>query len=1182
MIPSYQNLLESLVQGVNNLANRVDEVNQKMEDFKTEVRQQIGNVAAELHQKIDGVKAEFNTRAMQIATEMRSVPVRIDNSPAFNLTNQSTNQQAQTIDVEIQAVNKSVTAMHNDVRAALNQVAKQNLDLKQDIALSSVQTSGLQSSVQTTNTAYLVDKAVNILKNNSELKSLQKQSNTQNLMQWQSVQNLVTNAVSLIQDLQANQQMEKVNKAHAQILEQTHPQNQRPNLVAKWLTDMLGTVAAFDIVLKTHGSVGSVVSKIPVQSVTNLPMTGALVVGSLAANATLNHLLSSTNASMLTKGQLVRNQAIHQGKKVALEAQLPSQGESGLSIAQTIYANITKDLREIGSLLRNEVPDPGAGTSDNSTTSIVKSKQIPWSSTAVAVGKLTAVAISGIALPGTPAALAATLGVIRQVTKIVKSKEKTKELNKETMEKLVEASIQEYMLKRQVIGNPPIHGMDPSYQKDQAVLGQLAEEANRNIVSLTNPLHGVVPNEPPTVASAVEYEKKYCDLKKIERQEVEKQLNRWEKIKQDLSTQIVSKSLEIEQTIQKREEYQKALDSVQAHSVSPVNANPVIERVHTDYVNRVQSELQHATTKLNQITCERDQLIRDLEDHKNSFDPDAPVKLALVLMELHSLGQLNENSPSQNLAIQGQSGSGGSAGPGEPSGDSGGTNHEADRSGEGPDRAGKGPDAMNQGPNMSQGPNQSGGGPSQPHGGNSLSSEITPAQAAGVPRFSINSGKIELNGSAFGPYFNSMIEAFGSKTIPLESFPNTLSQTLSPELRALFLNGALALEIYYGIGAFCVKTPFNNYGIELVNLQTGENCSETDLVQAVLPELDGQVITDFVGDPLALDATIAIVEHCQASPDKSLSFCKKLVFDTWDWELRKAWPNVTAQEAEQLKRVVEESFDSQLALATNNLLPTLQRELWGLKHDSIMSSGGLTTFNKQSTVLEAGLNPGEPLCGRLALEKTISWVRNTSILDPVQGARLKAIESLVTTHQGEGALSAQTSQKQLGEDASISPQKPLDGTPAGLALAGYVDSINIPSSERVSEGFWGSDSAPSVRGSLVLGTDAPSPSTKGLENPSKVVECSDVMERSNVSHSKKPYETKVSLVMPDIRVKLLQIVDDSSDTQDNLRLHIDYCEKQYIPSVQDLVSKHLPNGGTCFGESLATLASETADVAECP
>lgn len=108
---------------------------------------------------------------MQIATEMRSVPVRIDNRPAFNLTNQSTNQQAQIIDVEIQAVNKTVTTMHNDVKAALNQVAKKHLDLKQDIALSSVQTSGLQSSVQTTNTAYLIDKAVNILKNHSELKS---------------------------------------------------------------------------------------------------------------------------------------------------------------------------------------------------------------------------------------------------------------------------------------------------------------------------------------------------------------------------------------------------------------------------------------------------------------------------------------------------------------------------------------------------------------------------------------------------------------------------------------------------------------------------------------------------------------------------------------------------------------------------------------------------------------------------------------------------------------------------------------------------------------------------------------------------------------------------------------------------------------------------------------------------
>lgn len=299
-----------------------------------------------------------------------------------------------------------------------------------------------------------------------------------------------------MQDLQANQQIENVNKAHSYILEQTQPQNQRPNITAKWLTDMIHTVTPFDIVLKTHGSAGSVVSKLPTLPMTNVPMTGALVVGSLAANAAFNLLLSSTNSFVLIKGQLVRNQAIHQGKKAALEAQQPSQSESGLSIVQTIYANITQDLQEIGSLLKNEIPAPAAAASHNPTASAGKSKQISWTSTAVTVGKLTAVVISGIALPGTPPAIAATLGVIGQVTKLVKSKEKTKELDKETIKKQVEATVQKYMLKRQVVGNPPIHGIDPSYQKDQAVLGQLAEEANAKIESLTNPLYSVVPNEP--------------------------------------------------------------------------------------------------------------------------------------------------------------------------------------------------------------------------------------------------------------------------------------------------------------------------------------------------------------------------------------------------------------------------------------------------------------------------------------------------------------------------------------------------------------------------------------------------------------------------------------------------------------------------------------------------------------
>lgn len=126
----------------------------------------------------------------------------------------------------------------------------------------------------------------------------------------------------------------------------------------------------------------------------------------------------------------------------------------------------------------------------------------------------------------------------------------------------------------------------------------------------------------------------------------------WEKRKQEL--------------YKKKNEYQKALDTAQSHSVNPVHANPGIERVYTDYVNSVQNELQHATTKLNQLKCERDQLLRNLENHKNTFDPNDPVKLALVLMELHALGQLNQYPPFQDRLFQDRNHDGSNAEPGGP------------------------------------------------------------------------------------------------------------------------------------------------------------------------------------------------------------------------------------------------------------------------------------------------------------------------------------------------------------------------------------------------------------------------------------------------------------------------------------------------------------------------------------
>lgn len=99
---------------------------------------------------------------------------------------------------------------------------------------------------------------------------------------------------------------------------------------------MRNSVTALDIALKTSGSVRWVPQKLPILSAMNIPMTGALVVGSFAVNAAYNHLLSTSDSSVLAKGQLVRNQAIYQGKKTAFEIQTSNNSLLELNLVQKI------------------------------------------------------------------------------------------------------------------------------------------------------------------------------------------------------------------------------------------------------------------------------------------------------------------------------------------------------------------------------------------------------------------------------------------------------------------------------------------------------------------------------------------------------------------------------------------------------------------------------------------------------------------------------------------------------------------------------------------------------------------------------------------------------------------------------------------------------------------------------